>query len=90
MGINQRLARAAKVPFDKLSSLGVPDNLLVFVAVTSVIGLSSYQVVFGKSKGQTLSQEKPDVLVHSRGPRSLDEEKAALVAAGKSETKQLQ
>ena len=81
MGINARLARAVKVPIAWVDSLGIPEGVRVFAAVAAVIGLATYQVVYGKSKGQTLSQEKPDVLVYARGPRSVEQEKAALEAA---------
>lgn len=82
MGLNRRLAAAAKAQFDRVGALGIPDNVLVFAGVASIMSLATYQVFYGKSGGQTLSQEKPDALVHTRGPRDLREEKAALAAAG--------
>ena len=64
--------------YTRFASWNIPDGFKIFLVVTTVSGLASYQVVYGKTKGQALSQEKPDVMVHTKGPRNFEEEKAML------------
>lgn len=85
MSFMQRAARVARAPFDAYDAWGAPQSVKVALAVGSVMGLATYQVLYGKSKGQTLSQERPEALINKggKGPRDLQQEKEALRAAAK-------
>lgn len=82
MGLHARLLAGARAGLAAFDRWGVPDSVKIGGAVVLTLGLGVLQVTKGKSKGQALSQEKPDVLAHGKGPRSLTEEKAALAAGG--------
>lgn len=81
MGLNARLAQRVTRGLEAYAASSVPEGIKVGGIVAVICGLATYQVFNGRSKGQALSQEKPEVLQPGHGPRSLEAEKAKLAAA---------
>lgn len=75
-----RLARGVFKALEAFGASRVPEPIKVGGIVAAICGLATYQVFHGRSKGQALSQEKPEVLQPGKGPRNLEEEKAKLKA----------
>ena len=74
MGIGSFIASIG----NSLDSPRVPKGIKIGGAVLAVVGLATAQVLYGRSKGAALSQEKPDRIAFNRGPRNLEDEKKLL------------